>query len=523
MTDTSSSYDELPYGQCAFVQVHPDRLAVVGALHGLSPAPVDRCSVLELGCAVGGNLIPMAAALPASRFLGIDLSARQIEQGRDLIEQFGLKNIELRRQDLMDFGDGDGPFDYILCHGVYSWVPPAVQDRILSICKRRLTPGGLATVSYNAYPGWHEQQAVRDVLRYGARGADGPARQVEQAMAFLRFVAGSVFDAEGPYGRTLHAAAESLSSAHPTYVFHEYLEDCNHPISFEEFSRRAAAAHLRYVGDADLYDPSNRLTDEARKRLTGIAADRVRCEQTLDFLRRRTFRRDVLCHDDVAVERWPAPAALRGMLLLGQVEPLSDRPAEAPDAVEQFRNARGQTLSTADPDLKTALRLLYRARPRGVRAAKLMAKVRAARPQADEARLAQSLLACGMASLVELHTHLPAIATRPSDRPLASVVARRQAAEGQYVVDLRHRILQLDSLSRAVLAMLDGRHDRSDLCEALGEQLRGGSLTIEPEPDGRPQTVTTGDLPRVVEGVLQALAGLCLLTGAGGGSGVTAP
>jgi len=211
MADTSTTYDELPYSDRAFVQAHPDRLAVVGALHGLSPAPVDRCAVLELGCGLGGNLIPMAAVLPESRFLGIDLSVRQVEQGRALIERLGLRNVELRRQDLMDFGEGDGPFDYILCHGVYSWVPPAVQDRILSICKRKLTPRGLATISYNVYPGWHLSGAVRDILRYGARGAGGPAEQVKRAMEFLGFVARSVFEPDSPYGQAVRAAAESLA------------------------------------------------------------------------------------------------------------------------------------------------------------------------------------------------------------------------------------------------------------------------------------------------------------------------
>ncbi len=509
MTD-DSSYDELPYEQCAFVQAHPDRLAVVGALHGLSPAPVDGCTVLELGCALGGNLIPMAAVLPASRFLGIDLSARQIEQGREVIERLGLENVELRAQDLMDFDEGEGLFDYILCHGVYSWVPPAVQERILSICKRGLSARGLATISYNAHPGWRFKGAVRDILRYGARGAEGPARQVKQGLDFLGFVARSVFEPDSPYGRTVREAAESLASAHPTYVFHEYLEDCNYPLSFEESSRRASEAGLRYVGDADLRDPSNRLTDEARQVLTDVSDDLVRCEQTLDFLRRRTFRRDVLCHDDVAVERWPQPAAMKDMLLVALAEPVPAEPDAASDAVEQFRNARGHTLSTGDPGLKAALLLLHRARPKGVPCAELLENVRASAPQVDEAKLAQLLLSCATASLVEPHTYLPPIAGRPPDRPEASVVARRQAAGGEYVVDLRHRIFQLDDLSRAVLAMLDGQRTRRSLCDALAEQLRTGKLTIEAGPDGR-QTIAPSDVQRIVNEVLDALAGLCLL------------
>jgi hypothetical protein len=41
----------------------------VAALHGLDAPPVTRCRVLELGCASGGNLIPMAGTLPDCRFV----------------------------------------------------------------------------------------------------------------------------------------------------------------------------------------------------------------------------------------------------------------------------------------------------------------------------------------------------------------------------------------------------------------------------------------------------------------------
>jgi len=514
MDTTSSSYDALPYGHCAFPQTHPDRLAVLGRLYGLSPAPPDRCRVLELGCALGGNLLPMAACLPGSRFVGIDLSEGQIERGQAVVEQLGLENIELRAQDLMDFDD-PGPFDYILCHGVYSWVPQPVRERIWSICKNGLAAGGLATISYNVYPGWHVKEAVRDILRHGARGGGEPGERVARALEFLAFVARNVFKPDSPYGRTVRDAAETLVAADPIYVFHEYLEDFNRPERFEEFVAGAASAGLRYVADASLSDPSNRLTDEARQFLTGASDDLVRCEQTLDFLRRGTFRRAVLCHDGLPVERWPRPAALRDMLLVALAECVSPEPA-SPDAVEQFRNAAGHTLSTSDAGLKTALRLLARARPRGVSYAELLADVRASRGELDEARWAQLLLACGTTSLVALHVHLPAIASRPGDCPRAGAVARWQAAAGQIVVNLRHECLELDGLSRAVLSMLDGRRGRQDVCDELARRLGRGELTVADEA-GQARSPAPSDWPGIVEGVLDALAGLSLLLAGGEG------
>src|SRR5262245_46505716 len=119
-----TSYDTVPYESHPFAQSHPDRLATVATLLGLKPPPVARCRVLELGCASGGNLIPMAVGLPGSTFVGVELSRRQAEAGQRVIEALGLKNVELRHLSILDVDDDFGRFDYVVCHGVYSWVPP---------------------------------------------------------------------------------------------------------------------------------------------------------------------------------------------------------------------------------------------------------------------------------------------------------------------------------------------------------------------------------------------------------------
>src|SRR5438105_14442183 len=107
-----ADYDAVPYELGAFRRTHPDNLGVIGALAGMTPPAVPSCRVLEIGCATGGNLLPMAQALPAARFLGIDLSPRQIEAGVAVAGQVGLSNIELRCQNLLDFPEAEGAFDY---------------------------------------------------------------------------------------------------------------------------------------------------------------------------------------------------------------------------------------------------------------------------------------------------------------------------------------------------------------------------------------------------------------------------
>src|SRR5882724_10264931 len=134
MPNAESSYDAVPYDDRVFYRTHPDVLATIAVLHGLDPAPVERCRVLEIGCAVGGNLLPMALGLPDAELVGIDLSPSQIATGREVVRSLALRNVRLEAMSVTDVGPSLGEFDYIVCHGVYSWVPPIVQDAILSVC-----------------------------------------------------------------------------------------------------------------------------------------------------------------------------------------------------------------------------------------------------------------------------------------------------------------------------------------------------------------------------------------------------
>src|SRR5688572_8322402 len=134
--EQQTSYDIIPYQSDPFPQTHPGVLATIGILFGMQTVPVEKCRVLEIACAGGGNLIPMALELPGSEFVGIDLSARQIKQAKETAEQVGLKNIRFEKKDILELNEDFGKFDYIIAHGVYSWVPNAVADRILEVCKK---------------------------------------------------------------------------------------------------------------------------------------------------------------------------------------------------------------------------------------------------------------------------------------------------------------------------------------------------------------------------------------------------
>ena len=245
----ASSYDVLEYPPRPFVQTHPDRLATLATLFGLSPTPPARCRVLELGCGVGGNLLPMAAALPGATFVGIDNAAVPIARARELTERLGLGNVSFHPVGIEAYEPPAEPFDYVIAHGVYSWVPEPVRDALLALCARVLSPDGVAYVSYNALPGGHLRQMLRGVLAAGLGGVEEPRERVAAARRFLALLveAGEADDELVP---TLGRAAREVIDRDDAFLFHDVLADDNQPYYLHEFVASAKAHGLAYLAEA---------------------------------------------------------------------------------------------------------------------------------------------------------------------------------------------------------------------------------------------------------------------------------
>src|SRR5690606_26802640 len=182
------AYDIVDYPGWVRPQCHPSRLAAIARLHGIAAASPTHCRYLEVGCGDGANLLPLALAFPRARFVGIDLSTTAIARAERMRARLGLENLELRVADIAACDPGADPFDYIVAHGFYSWVPAPVRDALLALCRDRLGAGGIAYVSYNALPGCHFRSIIRDMLRHHVDGIVEPARRIDEALAFLRFL-----------------------------------------------------------------------------------------------------------------------------------------------------------------------------------------------------------------------------------------------------------------------------------------------------------------------------------------------
>src|SRR5262245_19579908 len=249
---THTLYDEVLYPSGLYVQTHPDRLATVATLFGMNPAPVENCRVLELGCNDGTNLIAMAYALPRSQFVGIDVAERPIASGQAIIDELGLRNISLRQLDLLQTPSELGLFDYIIAHGLYSWVAELVRDKLLALCGAHLTDNGVAYVSYNVYPGSHFRDLTRGMMRYHVAKFSDPDQKVHQARTLIKVIAESKKQEPEPYHQILQQELARALTRSDAALFHDDLNAINQPVYFHEFIEHAARHDLQYLSEASL-------------------------------------------------------------------------------------------------------------------------------------------------------------------------------------------------------------------------------------------------------------------------------
>ena len=511
MSETADfSYDKVLYPSYTHTQTHPDRLATLATLLGMKPAPVERCSVLELGCGNGSNLVPMAYGLPESEFTGIDLAARPIASGQATIEALGLKNIKLSQFDVMNVTPDFGQFDYIIAHGLYSWTPPPVRDKILAICKVNLAPQGVAFVSYNAYPGAHLQRMVRGMMLFHVRNFSEPQEQINQAIALAKFLAESQPTTEKPdlYRLLLKEELEEMIEHSEGHIYHDELAEINEPVYFHQFMEHAARHDLQFLSESEFYETQAHIyPPQVVEMLRGLARKHIVLkEQYLDFLKCRRFRQTLLCHEGVALERDPKAERVMNFYFASIARPVSEHPDISSAAVEEFRGARGGRMATDFPLAKAAMLRLGEIYPQPLHFNELLAQARArlgpqAEKQAEESEqeaqtLAEILLGVYAAGILEMHAYVPRCALEVSERPVASPLARFQIQSGNSVATLRHTNVSVeDVIGQRLLALLDGTRDRAALIDELQSFVKS-DVAARSKADG-----TTVEIEKVLQDV----------------------
>jgi SAM-dependent methyltransferase len=465
-------YDEIAYPGHSYSNTHPDNLASMAILHGLSPAPVERCRVLEIACGDGANLIPMAYAIPGSEFVGFDLAGAPIERGQARIRELGLKNLRLFQGDLLELSAGMGvkmgQFDYIIAHGIYAWAPEPVRDRVLALCAELLTGHGVAFVSYNTMPLGYMRLMLRDMMLFRTQDIDDPLKRVEEGMAFLHLVC-QARPEDDPYRPMLEAQLKRMNKPDLGVVRHDEMSDAYQPIHFLELAQHAKKHGLQYLCESVLPpppDPGYRAEiDQALE--SAAAGDLLRKEQLLDFVRMRAYRETLLCRKERLVRRDFPAECFRHLLFASKTRPAE---GEKPGATA-FVLPGGIKMESNHPGVTALLQELGKAWPYAL-SFESLEPLLAGTGLALDAQGVALLVRLAISHMIEFRVWNPALPRTIPERPKASAVSRQEVLTRDRTTSLLHLMVSLEDVkAKTLLKLLDGSRTRAELLQAMAAEL----------------------------------------------------
>ena len=286
----------------------PGHLALVCAMAGVDWAPRARMAVADLGCGRGYTANLLAAANPEWTVLGLDAEPASIAEATQFAATAGLPNALFSEADLGAMADAEidrlPPLDVVMLHGVWSWVSDAVRGGIVRLLARRLKPGGLVYVGYNALPAAGVDAGLQRLLRHLAgafgSGAGEAAAAAQRAMGRLRDLAPGLPLPRSPMLARLLADPAVLEAG---FVAQEFLTAHWRPSFQADLARELQAAKLSFVGSAHLFEALPGLFCEPSQLevMAGLGTGVPR-EFIKDLCLPRAFRADVFIRGARAVD-----------------------------------------------------------------------------------------------------------------------------------------------------------------------------------------------------------------------------
>lgn len=472
---------------------HPDRLRVVAALRGLTAAPFSNCSVLDIGCGVGADMIHFALSAPDSTFHGFDISEEHLAIGRGLIERLQLSNVTLESADIANF-TSPNKYDYIFCHGVFSWVDQTLREKILKICSEHLSPSGIAFISFNCLPGWYTRDTLRKLLQQTDDPKRTPAERVEIALNTMQTTRERLAESQTLHSQQFQQELDSCLCQSNAFIYHELLASINTPFYLHDFMQLAAQQSLQYLGDgrpSRMHVLPGELEDrEFRKALTLKQFPEPIEEQIWDTIVAPPIRGCLLCHDSHTLAREPEFSHIFSMHISSALVPLSDEPRVTDTSIEIFCDAREYNLEVQSPQLKAALSILAKKWPLAMPVQTVLTRVSELTGDSiDTTQDANKPLLARLGeyffmNLVDLYFEPPRIAEKLVRKPILFPLAREQAALGfSWVSNPRFEYARIDELDRQILELLDGSHDSESIATILLKRIASGALEYRPAPD----------------------------------------
>lgn len=487
-----SPYDEVPYRGTVGANSSPAHLRTCALWHhGPDPAS-DAYRLVELGCGDGANLLPLAYYSPDSTFVGIDYSHTELDRAREAAQSLGLNNVHFVLKDVRDLAPaGFAPCDYVIAHGLYSWVPKDAREAILAFCRHSLAPTGLAYISYNAQPGWGTRRLVRETLLRNPSVREAPLeekakRAIEAAARLLEDLPSRDYAHAVLLGEEL----ERVRDGKPFYVYHEYIADVNEGFWLGDFVEDARSHGLEYVADAQFCRWEGHVPAELRDALARRGLDRVEQEETADLLGDRYFRASILCRADAPRTSSSHQDLVERFHIATSLSAVSDPFDLREGVVERFEgqgmvgeNVPEVTLNAAIT--KAAVVLLAERWPAGMRlqelfdsAAALLTGHGCATPEGARSQLSDELTTLFEAGQVEFRWREPAYPAELPEYPRGHALARFEAEHREALTSLYHVPIPFEPEIRAMVHDLDGCRSHAEIRDDFGRERVDETLQV---------------------------------------------
>ena len=341
------------YADTFFQELSPAWLNYARAVNGLPSRGLDRpFTYLELGAGFGHSAVVNAAAFPQGEFHACDFNPEHVRGGRDYASSLGVTNIQFHEASFAQLLSTALPtFDFIVLHGVYSWVGAEERAAVREIIRTKLAAAGLVYVSYNCMPGWASELPVRRMLVELAAAAPGDSaakmRHAVEALERMKDRKLRFFEANPEAAR----AIESYGKVPANYLAHEFLNQTWQPFYSVDVADEMASANVTLVGSATLADNHPMLViEEAAAEALKLLTTPRQVHLAMDFATNRRFRRDIFVRSDTPRTPEDATRALETAIIgcVGDPEQLTNK----------VTVPRGQI--TFQPDFMDALKSLLR-------------------------------------------------------------------------------------------------------------------------------------------------------------------
>lgn len=482
-----NTYDSVEYPNSSYKVTSPESLSAIAKVFGVSSPDISKAKILELGCASGGNIIPLAERFPEIDVLGIDLSEKQINKAENIKKSLGLNNIKFEQKSILDLDFKDQKFDYIIAHGLYSWVPKEVKDKILEICGNNLSENGIAYVSYNTLPGWNALKTVRDMMLYHSNNFDDNSKKISESCNILKFVSDNIKDEKSTYKKSLDQEIELLKNVNSTsYLFHDHLETNNDPCYFHEFMDAASKKGLKYLGDSFLSSMYLGNHTEVVGKTLGEINDIVRQEQYMDFISNRRFRSTLLVNKNVEINRNISPSSFDGLRFSSNFVAINTETKEGEkeissidlalfDNKEATAKVKGKEICAcyievlkAAPLLLTSEEIIEAAhKTTGFDLEKIKAEFNA------------NILKLVFGGLFSVTSGDLQYVKEISDKPGVKDSVRLEALTANMITNMRHENVNILDYQRVMIQYLDSKNTKSDIVKAIKSHVEKGELEIK--------------------------------------------